>query len=315
MHEPDGYAPANDAVIEHARRSEGRLVPYCRLDPAADPLAEARRCLSKGAAGIKLHPRAEGFPLDIPELEPVFAIADERRLPVLVHAGRGIPALGRHAVAVCERHPGLRLILAHAGICDLAWLWRAAEGLPNLFFDTAWWSPSDLLALFALVPPGHILFASDAPYASPSFGAATNLRYASQAGLSAEALRLVFGGQLARILAGEEPAEAGPAPGAQGLAPDPLLDRVYTFLVASIGQMFRGVEPTETLALTALACAVDDGAPQAEACATVLGLLETRPLTDDRPSHFAPGISHVVAAACLARTPGVPMPRSRSDAR
>ena len=28
----------------------------------------------------------------------MFALADERRLPVLVHAGRGIPALGRHAV-------------------------------------------------------------------------------------------------------------------------------------------------------------------------------------------------------------------------
>jgi len=315
MHEPGGYPPANDAVIEHAKRSEGRLVPYCRLDPAAAPLAEARRCLGEGAAGVKLHPRAEGFALDIPALEPVFALADERRLPVLVHAGRGIPALGRHAVAVCERHPGLALILAHAGICDLAWLWKEAGGLPNLFFDTAWWSPSDLLALFRLVPPGHILFGSDAPYASPAFGAAMGLRYAAQVGLSDEARELVFGGQLARILKGEEPADAGPAPGPQGIDADPLLERVYTFLVASLGQMFRGVEPTETLALTALACAVDDGAPQAETCATVLRLLELRPLADDRPSHFTPGISHVVAAACVARTPGVPMPRLRSDAR
>ena len=65
------------------------LVPFCRLDPEADPLAEAERCLAAGARGIKLHPRAEGFTLDHPALRPVFALADERRLPVLVHAGRG----------------------------------------------------------------------------------------------------------------------------------------------------------------------------------------------------------------------------------
>ncbi len=155
MHEPDGYPAANDQAIADSKRSEGRLTAFCRLDPAAEPLAEAERCLEAGAAGIKLHPRAESFALDTAAMEPVFALADERGLPVLVHAGRGIPALGRHAVKVCERHPGMRLILAHAGICDLAWIWEAATDLPNLLFDTSWWSASDLLALYALVPPGQ----------------------------------------------------------------------------------------------------------------------------------------------------------------
>lgn len=174
MHEPDGYPAANDMIIEEAARSDGRLVPFCRLDPRADPLAEAERALGRGAAGIKLHPRAEGFALDTAALADVFALAHERRLPVLVHAGRGIPALGRHALGICGRYPGVRLILAHAGICDLAWIWSAAPDHPNLFFDTAWWSASDLLALYALVPARHILFASDAPYATPALAACMN---------------------------------------------------------------------------------------------------------------------------------------------
>jgi hypothetical protein len=62
------------------------------------------------------------------------------------------------------RYPDARLILAHAGICDLAWIWRVAPDHPNLLFDTAWWIPADLEALFSLVPPGQIVFASDAPY-------------------------------------------------------------------------------------------------------------------------------------------------------
>src|SRR5918998_2998658 len=136
MHEPDGYPAANDMVLAEAAASDGRLFAFCRLDPHDNPLAEARRSLANGARGIKLHPRAEGFTLDHPALQDVFALADEQRVPILCHAGRGIPALGRHSVEVCSRYPGLRLILAHAGISDLAWIWREAPAHPNLFFDT-----------------------------------------------------------------------------------------------------------------------------------------------------------------------------------
>ena len=131
MHEPDGYPAANDMVAAEAAASDGRLFAFCRLDPHDAPLAEARRCLDNGARGIKLHPRAEGFNLDHPALQDVFALADEHRLPILCHAGRGIPALGRHSVEVCSRYPGLRLILAHAGISDLAWIWREAPRPPQ----------------------------------------------------------------------------------------------------------------------------------------------------------------------------------------
>src|SRR2546426_573641 len=109
MQEPDGYREANDRVVAEAEASDGRLVPFCRLDPADDPVAEAERALDRGARGIKLHPRAEHFRLDDERLEPVFALADDRGLPVITHAGRGIPALGRDALEITERHPGARL--------------------------------------------------------------------------------------------------------------------------------------------------------------------------------------------------------------
>jgi uncharacterized protein len=313
MHEPRGYPAPNDRVIAVAEASEGRLVPFCRLDPEADPLAEAERALARGARGIKLHPRAERFTLDHPALDPVFALADERRLTVLCHAGRGIPALGRHALERCARFTGMHLILAHAGICDLAWIWRAAPDHPNLFFDTAWWAAADLLALFALVPPGQILFGSDAPYGTPVFGATMATRYALQAGLAAEQLRSVAGGQLERLLAGEEPLDVGPPLGAGSLPHDPLLDRVYSCLVTAIGQMFNGLPAEESLALATLACEVGEDVPQARVCSSILSLLEERrryrqPGDDGRPARFAPGIHLVVAAAGVARTPDVPLP-------
>jgi len=310
MHEPAGYPPANDWVREEAARSGGLLVPFARLDPRADPVREGERSLDAGARGLKLHPRAEDFGLDEPGVEDIVALAERRGVPVIVHAGRGIPALGRHAVDLCRRHPGARLILAHAGLCDLSWIWRDARELPNLFFDTAWWSASDLIALLSLVPPGQVLLASDAPYGSPGLGAVLTLRCALQAGLDEEAVRSVAGGQARRLLAGEEPLDVGPPPEREGRR-ELLLDRVWTFVVHATGQAIRGIQPTEAIDLARLACEVGDDAREAPVCETVLALLEDvedLPPDPDRPSRFMPVLPRLVLAGLVTRTPDVPLP-------
>src|SRR3954452_5353868 len=79
MHEPGGYPEANDAAMEAARESGGRVAAFCRIDPRADALREATRCLDAGAVGIKFHPRAEQFTLAEPGVREVVALAHERR--------------------------------------------------------------------------------------------------------------------------------------------------------------------------------------------------------------------------------------------
>ena len=90
---------------------------------------------------------------------------------------------------------------------------------------------------------------------------------------------------------------------------------MHTFLAASIGQMFQGVDPAETLALAQLACDVGDDAPQAPVCRWVLELLDQRerysPEGDGRPARFAPGLHFAVAAIGIVRTPDVPVPEFR----
>ena len=51
-----GFAEANDLVLEAARASGGRLVPYARTHPDPADEAELRRALGLGARGVKLHP-------------------------------------------------------------------------------------------------------------------------------------------------------------------------------------------------------------------------------------------------------------------
>lgn len=312
MHEPGGYPPANDMVIDAAAASGGLLVPFCRVSPNdGDAPAEAVRALDAGARGIKLHPRAERFTLDHPAVAELAAIAGERSLPILVHAGRGIPALGEHMVALAGRFPAARFILAHAGITDLAWIWKVAADLPNLLFDTAWWMGPDLQALFALVPPGQIVFASDAPYGHTLVSAITQLRAMIQVGLSAEQILSITSGQSRRIAAREPLAGAGPAVGERERASHVLLDRVASFTMLGALSMLRGNgdgRGPEMLALARLACRVPAGVDDAPVFAVVDGLLDTHErLSAQDPDSRRPR-ALLMLASSVAQTPDVPVP-------
>ncbi len=309
MQEPGGYPPANDHVLEVAAGSDGRLVAFCRVDPRADPLGEIRRCVAAGARGVKLHPRAEGFDLDEPGVEDIVALADEERLPILLHAGRGIPALGAHVLELAARYRRARFILAHCAVCDLAWIWQRIHEFPNVFFDTAWFSSADQLALFSHVPPGQILYATDIPFGTPELTIVASLRCALQAGLTGAQLRSVAGEQLERIVAGEDTLDLGPAVGAGRIRRDPLLARVEYFAQAAFGVAIAGGDDAEMIDLARLATLVGDGAPQAELCDTIRGVLAHAleiPLGATMTERFA-HVHLLVVASALAATPDVPV--------
>jgi hypothetical protein len=229
-------------------------------------------------------------------------------VPILIHAGRGIPALGRDTVELSEKYPGARFILAHAAVSDLAWLWRLMPEHPNLFVDTSWWNPADFVALFSLVPPGQILWASDNPYGQPLHAAAFQLRYALLVGLDGDQIRTIAGGQIERILNGEEPLDLGPPPGPPGPL-DPGMERVVSHLTTAMGRAMAEGDPNESVALGRLA--VDVEGPEAESGQAILRLID---LADQHVGPPPPGrrfpraAQFVLAALAVARTPGIALP-------
>jgi uncharacterized protein len=311
LKEPAGYAEANLAVARLSAERPDRLVSFARLDPADEPLRRAQDALAAGARGLKLHLTGEDFAVDDKRLEAVYAVADERRLPVIVHAGPELETLGESVLALVERHGGLRMILAHAALPDLAWLWREAPSHPNLFFDTSWWGASTTLALFALMPPGRVLCASDVPYCTPISAASTALRCGAQAGLSGVQLASVLGGQFARLVRGEDPLDLGPPPGEAGMHISVLLERVFVTLTTAIEPLQRGEDAAQPLRIARQACRVPEDHADAPVLACVAALLD---LYDDRadelaqPNQYAPGWDLIQAAAVLARTPRAPVP-------
>src|SRR3954469_6933344 len=132
LDEPDrhpGFRPGNDRTLAFAERSGGKLIPFVRLDLSEDPIEEATRCLDLGARGIKLHPRAQKFLLNDERLAPIFELAAERRVPILIHGGRGLPPIADSLARLVDSNPGAQLIIAHAGIADLGALAAAFGGM------------------------------------------------------------------------------------------------------------------------------------------------------------------------------------------
>lgn len=200
----------NDEAAELARRHPGRFgwfasVPLPDVDAA---VAEAERSLRHlGANGIVVETNARGQYLGDPALEPLYALAAARRVPVFVHPTTPYEAehlaLG-HPRAMLEflfdttrsitdlvlsgtlaRHEDLRVIVPHAGAALPILANRIelllpilAEGdatppsmreaLRSLHFDLAGAPVREMLgALLSVADPDRIHYGSDYPFTPP----------------------------------------------------------------------------------------------------------------------------------------------------
>jgi aminocarboxymuconate-semialdehyde decarboxylase len=173
-------------------------------------VAEICRALDEdGLTGVALPTSAAGRPLDDPAFEPLFAECARRGAIVFMHPTTGVerPAFGQYTMlqlvgwpsetALCvsrlifagvfERHPGLKLVLAHgggtlamlAGRLDLAYEAPNYEANPDcrknisrppssylkqIFFDTVVAHPAALRYLIDLVGHRQLVFGSDFPF-------------------------------------------------------------------------------------------------------------------------------------------------------
>jgi uncharacterized protein len=267
MDEPDrepAFRAPNDRTLRDAERSNGRLIPFVRLDLTAEgPIEEAVRCLDRGARGIKLHPRAQRFTLNDERLAPVFELAAARRVPILIHGGRGLPPIADHLRNLVERYPQAQLIIAHAGIADLAALAGCFAGRRGVFFDTSVWSPVDLLDFFHQVPPEQILYASDYPYGRQPQSLIIALRTAITAGLDERQLRDMLAGNANRIANGEEALEPSTPSGRDEFRQSMALARIHQYLSMATPLLWtRQADTIGVLGLALNACYERNGYPE-----------------------------------------------------
>ncbi|MGB8267356.1 MAG: amidohydrolase family protein [Candidatus Velthaea sp.] len=173
-HKPGIARDLNEWLAQTARDLGPRTHALCtvHLDDAS-ALDDARAALDDGCIGLKIHEDVQRLQIDDTRFMPILALLAEREGFVLVHAGH-IPwsdetnDAPRRIAGVLDRHPTLRVTVAHLGTPDTRAYFALHATYPHLFTDTTMAlvhedfspkvGPADLEAAH-----GMILYGSDYP--------------------------------------------------------------------------------------------------------------------------------------------------------
>jgi predicted TIM-barrel fold metal-dependent hydrolase len=173
-------AAKNAAVLDLARRFEGRIELFAAIDPLSPTaVADVDAALDAGAAGIgEVNPYAHGLRLDDPRFLAVAARCEEHGVPMSVHMSEeaGNYYLGKSTYRLndyfefAKRFPGLPIVFAHwgGGLFFYEVMPAVAAALPHVAYDTAaspLQYPTERIFRVALeiLPPSKILYGSDYP--------------------------------------------------------------------------------------------------------------------------------------------------------
>jgi predicted TIM-barrel fold metal-dependent hydrolase len=166
---------SNEVVAEFCRGHE-TLIPFANINPfmVANPAQELERCiLEMGFRGLKLYPTYQGFYANDNMIYPLYAKAQELRIPVMIHTGSSIFKGARLKYGdplwiddVAVDFPGLVLIQVHSG--RGFWYRRAfflARLHRNVHMEIAGLPPQKLLEYFPDLEKNadKIIFGSDWP--------------------------------------------------------------------------------------------------------------------------------------------------------
>ena len=151
-----GVVP-NEYVMEFCT-GEDTYLPFCTVNPSLVTHIdqEVQRYIKMGARGVKLYPSYNHFYPTDRRLYPLYSLAQEERLPVLVHTGSSVFKGSKikyadpiHLDDVASDFPDLVLLMAHSG--RGIWYDRAfflSRLHPNLYLEISGLPPKNLLNYF-----------------------------------------------------------------------------------------------------------------------------------------------------------------------
>ena len=217
----------NDNLAEivswHPERFTGMAHHSVWEDGAAEELERAVREL--GLKGFKIIASSQQRPIDDKAAYPVWEMAENLEVPVLIHfgvlGGGGGPAYDLRNMnpltlwRVCSDFPTLNFVIPHFGACYWRELLQLCWQCPSVHVDTSgsnqWmrWMPDDITMkdLFRkameTIGPERLIFGTDSSYFPRGFSVEylrEQLRVCYDMGLEDESIEKIFSGNAARLL-------------------------------------------------------------------------------------------------------------------
>jgi len=207
---PITSAIASNETVERLCKGHPRLIPFASINPylVENPARELERLVQeRGFRGLKLYPTYSYFYPNDPMLYPVYAKAQELRVPVKWHTGTSAFPASRlkygdpiHIDDVAVDFPDLVAIITHSGRplwYDTAY--TLARMRKNVYMEIAGLPPKKLLEYFPDLEriSDKVLFGSDWPSVPTMRGNVEALRTLP---LSTQANERILGGNAARLL-------------------------------------------------------------------------------------------------------------------
>ncbi|MHB1317111.1 MAG: amidohydrolase family protein [Anaerolineae bacterium] len=162
----DDVRAYHDAIAELCAAHPGRFWGMASITPhfrPGDLRQELTRCIRDlGFVGIKLTPIGHACSPSSRDGLALFALAEELGVPLMVHTGAGVPfSAPVQLIPGVERHPGVRVIMAHAGgelyMSETMLLVR----YPNVYFEPSWLGSQSTARLLTAAGPDRLLLSSD----------------------------------------------------------------------------------------------------------------------------------------------------------
>jgi hypothetical protein len=143
--------------------------------------------------GVKLHPLLDGYHPNDPAVHPLYELAVEHDLPVLIHSGHPIFTLPWSIEEAVVNFPEAKVILGHMGHGNIVYINAAidvAARNPNVYLETSGMPMHTKIAeAVERVGQSRVLYGSDAPFHHP----AVEIAKVRLSGLQSEHVARVLG--------------------------------------------------------------------------------------------------------------------------
>ncbi|MSZ56134.1 MAG: amidohydrolase family protein [Actinobacteria bacterium] len=201
-----GLNEASAATAQQFAEAPIQIIPGLTVHPGDDDAVTIVQDAVDSLAlrVLKLHCSVGSFTIDDPQLKPVFAFANERRLPVIVHLGHNVngrteaeelPSIAK----VSDDYPDVPMILAHCGHHSAPTALQLMREHPSLYADltpvVSEFPDVDVESLEEL--SDRILFGTDAP--NTTISVTKCLQWLSEMNLSRNALSSIVGENASRL--------------------------------------------------------------------------------------------------------------------
>jgi len=164
---PEFWTEKNRELGEVARRSGGKIIPFCTIHPEDDEaaLAEVRRGVAEdGIRGVKLQPYSGLYLACSEALARLSALAEELHIPIFFHCCFQPYVTPAQIALLAREFPGVTYILGHSG-WNNEWpiAMAVAKRYKNIILCTSGLNFGGIGAIIRQCDPDRIVFGSDFP--------------------------------------------------------------------------------------------------------------------------------------------------------